>query len=157
MCQHLENEINGIVVNLIMKPVWIPMDCCMLKVTVLKNWVKKSKTTRFTPVWGLYKQWCWKKYLETTRCANLIICQSKTYPDWPRRILDVIQNVLQHDRLKIFTSTPLLDVSLETHRCKELEEHGDWDKKKWNQEPGSSKPPSSPGIKNKIITPFLTN
>ena len=98
-----------------------------------------------------YKQWCWKKYLETTRCANLIIWQSKTYPDWPRRILDVIQNVLQHDRLKIFSSTITLNVSLHTHGCKELEEHGDWDKKKWNQEPGSSKPPSSPVIENKIV------
>lgn len=37
MCQHLEVEINGIVFEVIMAPVWIPMDCCMLKVTVLKN------------------------------------------------------------------------------------------------------------------------
>ena len=34
-----------------MVPVWIPMDCCMLKVTFLKNCVKKRRTTRFTPVW----------------------------------------------------------------------------------------------------------
>ena len=58
MFHHLEVEITGIAVvisivfGLITAPVWIPMDCCMLKVTFLKNWVKKSRTTRFTPVWG---------------------------------------------------------------------------------------------------------
>ena len=37
MCQHLEVKISGIVFGMIMAPVWMPMDCCMLKVTFLKN------------------------------------------------------------------------------------------------------------------------
>ena len=70
-----------------------------------------------------------------------------TYPDWRQRILYVVQNVLQHHRLKIFSSTLYaLNVNLDTHRCKELEEHAHRYERKRNQEPGSSKPPSCPGI-----------
>ena len=50
-----------------------------------------------------------------------------TYPDWRQRILYVVQNVLQHNRLKIYTSTLMLNVNLDTHGCKELEEHGERD------------------------------